>query len=76
LQFSAQCWVSVFDANGKRLAYNMQNSGQTLTLTGIGPLKVTLGDPAAVTASLAGKPIDLSGYKQGQVARLTLTGSE
>ncbi|MDZ7868867.1 MAG: DUF4115 domain-containing protein [Rheinheimera sp.] len=76
LQFSAQCWVSVLDANGKRLAYNMQNSGQTLTLTGIGPLKVTLGDPAAVTASLAGKPIDLSGYKQGQVARLTLTGSE
>ena len=76
LQFSAECWVSVFDANGKRLAYNMQNTGQTLTLTGIGPLKVTLGDPAAVTASLAGKPIDLSGYKQGQVARLTLTGSE
>jgi len=76
LQFSAQCWVAVFDANGKRLAYNMQNSGQTLTLTGFGPLKVTLGDPAAVTASLAGKPIDLSGYKQGQVARLTLTGSE
>jgi cytoskeleton protein RodZ len=76
LQFSAQCWVAVIDANGKRLAYNMQNSGQTLTLTGIGPLKVTLGDPAAVTASLAGKPIDLSGYKQGQVARLTLTGSE
>lgn len=76
LQFSAQCWVAVIDANGKRLAYSMQNSGQALTLTGIAPLKVTLGDPAAVTASLAGKPIDLSGYKQGQVARLTLTGSE
>lgn len=76
LQFSAQCWVAVVDANGKRLAYNMQNSGQTLNLTGVAPLKVTLGDPAAVTASLSGKTIDLSSYKQGQVARLTLTGSE
>jgi cytoskeleton protein RodZ len=76
LQFSAQCWVAVIAADGKRLAYSMQNSGQTLTLKGMAPLKVTLGDPAAVTASLNGNSIDLSGYKQGQVTRLTLTGSE
>jgi len=76
LHFSAQCWVAVIAADGKRLAYSMQNSGQTLTLKGIAPLKVTLGDPAAVTASLNGNSIDLSGYKQGQVTRLTLTGSE
>ncbi|WP_348730309.1 RodZ domain-containing protein [Rheinheimera texasensis] len=76
LQFSAQCWVAVTDGSGKRLAYNMQNSGQSLTLTGTAPFKVTFGDPTAVTASLSGKTLDLSGYKQGQVVRLTLTGSE
>lgn len=76
LQFSAPCWLAVTDANGKRLAYSMQNGGQSLTLTGTPPLKVTFGDPTAVTASLSGKAIDLSGYKQGQVVRLTLTGSE
>ena len=76
LQFSAQCWVAVTDGNGKRLAYNMQNGGQSLTLTGAAPLQVTFGDPTAVTATLSGKTIDLSGYKQGQVVRLTLTGSE
>lgn len=76
LQFTAQCWVAVTDATGKRLAYSMQNGGQSLTLTGTAPLKVTFGDPTAVTASLSGKAIDLSGYKQGQVVRLTLTGSE
>lgn len=76
LQFSAQCWVAVTDGSGKRLAYNMQNGGQSLTLTGAAPLKVTFGDPTAVSASLSGKALDLSGYKQGQVVRLTLTGSE
>lgn len=76
LQFSAQCWVAVTDGSGKRLAYNMQNGGQSLTLTGTAPLQVTFGDPTAVTASLSGKTLDLSGYKQGQVVRLTLTGSE
>lgn len=76
LQFSAQCWVAVTDGSGKRLAYNMQNGGQSLTLTGVAPLKVTFGDPTAVSASLSGKALDLSGYKQGQVVRLTLTGSE
>ncbi|WP_031567479.1 RodZ domain-containing protein [Rheinheimera texasensis] len=76
LQFSAQCWVAVTDGSGKRLAYSMQNGGQSLTLTGAAPLQVTFGDPMAVTASLSGKTLDLSGYKQGQVVRLTLTGSE
>lgn len=76
LQFSAQCWVAVTDGSGKRLAYSMQNGGQSLTLTGTAPFKVTFGDPTAVTASLSGKTLDLSGYKQGQVVRLTLTGSE
>lgn len=76
LQFSAPCWLAVTDANGRRLAYSMQKGGQSLTLSGTPPLKVTFGDPTAVTASLSGKAIDLSGYKQGQVVRLTLTGSE
>lgn len=76
LQFSAQCWVAVTDGSGKRLAYSMQNGGQSLTLTGAAPLQVTFGDPTAVSASLSGKALDLSGYKQGQVVRLTLTGSE
>lgn len=76
LQFSAPCWVAVTDATGRRLAYNMQNSAQTLSVTGVPPLNVTLGDPAAVTATVRGNPIDLSGYKQGQVARLTINGSE
>lgn len=76
LQFSAQCWVAVTDATGRRLAYSMQNSAQVLTVTGVPPLHVTLGDPAAVTANVRGNPIDLSGYKQGQVARLTINGSE
>lgn len=76
MQFNAQCWVTITDATGKRLVYRMLQNGESVSLHAVPPLRIVLGDPAAVTASLGGKAIDLSSYKQGQVVRLTLTGSE
>ncbi len=74
LTFSEQCWVTVEDATGKRLAYGMKSAGQSLQLTGQLPLRVTLGNAAAATIQLDQKAVDLSGYRSGQVARLTLDG--
>lgn len=74
MTFSADCWVIVLDASGKRLAYGMKSSGQSLQLTGQLPFNVTLGNAPAATVQLNQTPVDLSGYKAGQVARLTLDG--
>ncbi|RVU41812.1 DUF4115 domain-containing protein [Rheinheimera riviphila] len=74
LTFSAECWVTVQDASGKRLAYGIQSAGQSLQLTGQLPISVTLGNAAAASLQLNQTAVDLSGYKAGQVARLTLDG--
>ncbi|MBU2180790.1 MAG: DUF4115 domain-containing protein [Gammaproteobacteria bacterium] len=74
LTFSEQCWVTVEDATGKRLAYGMKSAGQSLQLTGQLPLRLTLGNAAAATVQLNQMAVDLSGYRAGQVARLTLDG--
>lgn len=74
LTFSAECWVTVQDATGARLAYGIQSAGQSLQLTGQLPFSVTLGNAAVATLQLNQTAVDLSGYKAGQVARLTLDG--
>ena len=43
MQFSKGCWVSVEDSTGKRLTYQMYQAGQEAQISGVFPLKVTLG---------------------------------
>jgi cytoskeleton protein RodZ len=74
LTFSAECWVTVQDASGARLAYGIKSAGQSLQLTGQLPFSVTLGNATAATVQLNQTVVDLSGYRAGQVARLTLDG--
>jgi cytoskeleton protein RodZ len=74
LQFSKGCWVSVEDNSGKRLTYQMYQAGQEAQISGAYPLKVTLGEPTAVTLQLNDVSIDLSQYQTGRVARLTFNG--
>ena len=62
------------DATGKRLAYGLKTVGQSLQLTGVLPLSVTLGNATAATVQLNQTAVDLSAYRAGQVARLTLDG--
>lgn len=74
LQFSAECWLEVTDASGKRLAYGTRQAGQNDVLTGNAPFKVLLGNAAAAKVQLNDVAVDLSGYAAGRVARLTLGG--
>ena len=74
LTFHGDCWVTVQDATGKRLAYGLKTVGQSLQLTGVLPLSVTLGNATAATVQLNQTAVDLSAYRAGQVARLTLDG--
>lgn len=74
MQFSKGCWVSVEDSSGKRLTYQMYQAGQEAQISGAYPLKVTLGEPSAVTLQLNDVSIDLTQYQTGRVARLTFNG--
>lgn len=72
LSLSAECWVDIVDATGKRLVFGSRQPGEQLNLRGVAPVKVLLGNAAAATLSFNGEAIDLSGYPTGRVARLTL----
>ncbi|KFX02607.1 cytoskeleton protein rodZ [Pectobacterium betavasculorum] len=74
MTFSADCWLEVTDASGKKLFSGMQRNGGTLNLDGQSPYKLKIGAPAAVQIQFQGKPVDLSRFvRSSQVARLTLT---
>ncbi|UVO07271.1 cytoskeleton protein RodZ [Pectobacterium polonicum] len=74
MTFTADCWLEVTDASGKKLFSGMQRNGGTLNLDGQSPYKLKIGAPAALQIQFQGKPVDLSQFvRSSQVARLTLT---
>ncbi|EAW0637313.1 cytoskeleton protein RodZ [Salmonella enterica] len=73
MNFTADCWLEVTDATGKKLFSGMQRKDGNLNLTGQAPYKLKIGAPAAVQIQYQGKPVDLSHFiRTNQVARLTL----
>ncbi|WP_027711310.1 cytoskeleton protein RodZ [Dickeya chrysanthemi] len=74
MRFTADCWLEVVDAAGKKLFSGVQRSGNVLNLTGQAPYRLKIGAPGAVQVEFQGKPVDLSRFvKSHQVARITLT---
>ncbi|NVJ50699.1 MAG: DUF4115 domain-containing protein [Gammaproteobacteria bacterium] len=72
LIFVGDCWIDIKDATGERLAYGIKENGKVINLSGTPPYSVTLGDPSVVRVQFDDKTIDLSGYRAGQTARLTI----
>ncbi|NPE56597.1 cytoskeleton protein RodZ [Dickeya dadantii] len=74
MRFTADCWLEVVDAAGKKLFSGVQRNGNVLNLTGQAPYRLKIGAPGAVQVEFQGKPVDLSRFvKSHQVARITLT---
>lgn len=73
---SADCWVEVRDAAGKRLVYDVIKKGEERTVPGAGPFTITLGNPNAVTVLWKGEPVKLgTANSTTGVVRTTVGGS-
>ncbi|WP_290678869.1 RodZ domain-containing protein [Halothiobacillus sp. 15-55-196] len=73
---SADCWVEVRDAAGKRLVYDVLKKGEERTVPGAGPFTITLGNPSAVTVLWKGEPVKLGTPNSTTgVIRTTVGGS-
>jgi hypothetical protein len=59
LHFSAQSWVEISDAHGRRLLQGLIEAGSARTLNGAAPLRVVLGNASAVALRLNGQPVTL-----------------
>ncbi|HVC36781.1 MAG TPA: RodZ domain-containing protein [Gammaproteobacteria bacterium] len=51
-------WIEVYDASGKRLYYDLAPAGDTLKVSGTGPLQVFLGNAPGVSVELNGAPFN------------------
>jgi cytoskeleton protein RodZ len=56
LIFSDTSWTEVYDASGKRLMFDNGIAGRSRTLSGEGPLRVTVGLASGVMLEVNGKP--------------------
>jgi len=55
LELGNDSWVEVYDARGERLFYDVASSGSVQSVSGRGPLRVVLGNAAAVTVEVDGQ---------------------
>ncbi|WP_286783300.1 cytoskeleton protein RodZ [Leclercia sp. UBA1284] len=77
MNFTADCWLEVTDATGKKLFSGLQRKDGSLNLAGQTPYKLKIGAPSAVQIQFQGKPVDLSRFiRTNQVARLTLDAEQ
>ncbi|TDF79453.1 RodZ family helix-turn-helix domain-containing protein [Pseudomonas sp. H9] len=72
MQFTADCWTSVTDGNGKVLFSAIKRKGDSLDLTGKPPFAVRLGFARGAQVSYNGQPVDVAPFTSGETARLKL----
>lgn len=73
LKFDGDSWVSVTDADGKRLVYGLHEADDEKEVEGKAPYKVTLGAASNVKAKLGGEDVDIKSHTvKGGTARFTL----
>lgn len=65
-------WADVRDARAQRLIYETVAAGRVVTLDGVPPFQVFLGNAEGVRVELNGRGYDVLRHKRGQVARFTL----
>ena len=70
--FSGECWVEVWDVTGKRIYANLRNAGQRVSLRGVAPIEVKLGDGSMVKLAFNGSPVLFAFSKRTGVAHVTL----
>ncbi|WP_041523400.1 RodZ domain-containing protein [Gilvimarinus agarilyticus] len=54
LRFDNECWLEVLDSNGDSLVADLQRENTSLTLHGVAPFNVKLGNPTGVEIALNG----------------------
>lgn len=72
LVVTADSWVSVRDARGHVLMSAVARKGETLSLAGVAPFAVSVGNAPGIALSINGKSVDMKPHTRGAVATLTV----
>lgn len=69
-------WADIRDARQVKLIYETVLAGRTVTLEGVAPLSIFLGNAAGVRLEYNGQAVDIERHRRGMMARFTLGTSE
>src|SRR5690606_41628089 len=72
VQFTADCWTQVTDADGKVLLSGLKRSGERIELTGKAPMELRLGFARGAQVTYNGVSVDIAPHMTGETARLKL----
>ncbi len=75
IRVTQDSWVSVRDKGGKEVFSGLVHGSDAREITGVAPLKVTVGNKAGIESmTLDGQPVDVAKYSsaRGNVARFVL----
>jgi len=72
MDFNADSWLSVVDAEGVRLYSGIKTAGEQLKVSGKPPINVHLGNAPGVRILYKGEPVEFSSTTSGGVARIKL----
>jgi len=76
LELSNESWVEVYDSRGERLFYDVAGAGSVQSIAGRPPLRVVLGNAAAVTVQVDGQSRDIpAAALDGEGARFVVNRS-
>ena len=66
-------WADIRDAKNNKLLYETVSAGRVVTIKGIGPFNIFLGNAAGIDLKFNGKKYDLEQHRNGLVARFKLS---
>ena len=76
LELSGESWVEVYDSRGERLYYDVAGAGSVQSIAGRPPLRVVLGNAAAVAVQVDGQSRDIPAAAiDGEGARFVVNRS-
>jgi cytoskeleton protein RodZ len=76
LELANESWVEVYDARGERLFYDVAGAGSVQSIEGRPPLRVVLGNAAAVSVQVDGQPREIpAGAVDGEGAHFVVNRS-
>lgn len=71
-EFTDDCWMSLTDATGEKIAYGVKVAGRVMTISGVPPFNIILGAPGAVKINYSGEDVDMSKFNAGHTADFSL----
>lgn len=69
IKFTSMCWFQIKDANGTLLMESVKNAGDEITVEGVAPLNVHLGNAKGQSIFVNNEPFDISSFIKGTTAR-------